>query len=226
MHPVSGPRARHPRVPNYETDHLKKFSPRPSFPFFKIIVVMGPLPDIQNDVGTWLRDHTVGRRVFKSLMERPSTFQNFLKVLGRLQLATPKLYDLPGTATKLPPSVGTVKAHFTDLAGLLNRGSKGRWPALRQARRDEITMFWLDTLYVYFFAYGTKDSCEDRAVAASNQEREDTWTERHSAMEDMLGNANDNECPCWLDGPELHRLFQEGLTMEVIGLLPLEVDCE
>ncbi len=195
---------------------------------------MSPLPEIENDVGTWLEDHTVGRKVFKSLMERPSTFQNFLKVLGRLQLATPKLYDLPGTATKLPPSVGTVKDHFTDLAGLLNRGSKGKWPALRQARQDEITMYWLDTLYVYFFAQGTKDYCDDRAEAASNsefwdeeanQERADMWSERHTAMEDMLGNAFDNECPCWqsTDKPEPLKLFEEGLTKEVIGLLPLEL---
>ena len=198
---------------------------------------MSPLPEIENDVSTWLEDHTVGRKVYKSLMERPSTFQNFLKVLGRLQLATPKLLDLPDISTKLPPSVGTVKDHFTDLAGLLNRGSKGKWPALRQARQDEITMYWLDTLYVYFFAQGTKCSCYDRAEAASNsefwdeeanQERADMWSERHTAMEDMLGNAFDNECPCWqsTDKPEFHKLFQEGLTKEVIGLLPLEVDCD
>lgn len=200
---------------------------------------MSPLPEIENDVGTWLVDHTVGRKVFKSLMERPSTFQNFLKVLGRLQLATPKLYNLPDTATKLPPSVGTVKDHFTDLAGLLNHGSKGKWPALRQARQDDITMYWLDTLYVYFFAQGTKDSCDDRAGRAiysefwneeANQERADLWSERHSAMEDMLGNAFDNECPCWhplnpgsTEGL-FHKLFEEGLTKEVIGLLPIELD--
>ena len=197
---------------------------------------MGSLLEIQNDVGTWLRDHAFGQLVFKSLMKRKSTFKNFLKVLRRLQEATPKLSrDMDTVATKPPPSVDTVKAHFTDLANRLKRGSRGRWPALRQARQDEITMYWLDTLYVYFFAHGTKDSCEDRAEAAgssefwdeeANQDREDMWTERHSAMEDMLSNANDNECPCWLDGPEPHKLFIEGLTMEVIGLLPLEVDCE
>jgi hypothetical protein len=48
-------------------------------------------------------------------------------------------------------------------------------------------------------------------------------------MEDMLGNAFDNECPCWHPlnpGTEglSHKLFEEGLTKEVIGLLPLELD--
>lgn len=197
-----------------------------------------PYKAMRDEVQTWLLQHTVGKQVYKYITERDQTFQNFVKTLDRLGKSCSKLEEELEEeleeASGHAPCADTVKNHFRDLAGILKRAKRGIWPSLREARKNEITMFWLDCIYIHFFAHGTEIFCEQRADGAynstfwdedNNAERGELWQNRASAIEEFI--ANSVECECWHPGYDTrsyNALFEEGLTVEVLQHLPVELE--
>ena len=193
-----------------------------------------PYKAMRNDVETWLLQHTVGKQVYKNITERDRTFQNFQRTLDSLGKTFSKLAG-KSSGVRPVPCADTVKNHFRDLAGMLKRGKRGIWPALCKSRKDEIIMFWLDCIYIHFFAHGTAIFCEQRAEGAYNStfwdedhnaERGELWENRASAMEEFITNAS-GECECWhpkYDDTSFNALFEEGLTEETIHQLPVELE--